>query len=125
MMMKEKRELTCIGCPMGCNLFVTIEDGKVIEVKGNTCIKGKTYAQKECTNPTRIVTSSVKVKNGELNMVSVKTQQDIPKDKIMDCIKELKDVEVEAPIQEGDIIIKNVAGTGIDIIATKNISRVV
>ncbi len=123
--MKEKRELTCIGCPIGCALFVDIENGKVIEVKGNTCMKGKNYAQKECTNPTRIVTSSVKVKNGELGVVSVKTQEDIPKGKIMDCIRELKDVEVEAPIHERDIIIKNVAGTNVNVIATKNIEYAV
>lgn len=88
--MSEMRELTCIGCPMGCLLEVTIEDGKVVDVKGNSCLRGKTYAEKECTNPTRIVTSSVKVQGGEIAAVSVKTECDIPKDKIFKCVEELR-----------------------------------
>ncbi|MDD7796114.1 DUF1667 domain-containing protein [Clostridium sp. 'White wine YQ'] len=121
--MNEKRELTCIGCPMGCMLEVSIEDNKVVDVKGNTCMRGKVYAEKECTNPTRIVTSSVKVRNGEVGAVSVKTDADIPKDKIMECIEELKGVVVDAPINIGDIIVKNIAGTKVNIIATKGIAK--
>lgn len=121
--MSEKRELTCIGCPMGCMLEVSLEDNKVIDVKGNTCMRGKVYAEKECTNPTRIVTSSVKVRNGEVGAVSVKTDADIPKDKIMECIEELKGIMVEAPINIGDIIVKNIAGTKVNIIATKGIAK--
>ena len=122
--MSEKRELTCIGCPVGCMLEVTLEDGAVIDVKGNTCLIGKNYAEKECTNPTRIVTSSVKVRNGEINAVSVKTESDIPKNKIVQCIEELKDVVVEAPVNIGDIIVANIAETGVNIIATKDIAKV-
>ncbi|KYH29519.1 MULTISPECIES: DUF1667 domain-containing protein [Clostridium] len=122
--MSENRELTCIGCPIGCMLEVSLEDNKVIDVKGNTCLKGKNYAEKECTNPTRIVTSSVKVKNGEIAAVSVKTESDIPKDKITECIKELRGLVVEAPITIGDVILKNVAGTKVNVIATKSIAKV-
>lgn len=122
--MSEKRELICIGCPVGCNLEVLIEDGKVIEIKGNSCPKGKVYGEKECTNPTRIVTSIVKVKDGKIDMVSVKTEKDIPKDKIFQCLKEFKGVVVKAPVRVGDIIIENAAGTGTNIIATKNVEYV-
>lgn len=122
--MSEKRELTCIGCPVGCMLEVILEDGVVINVKGNTCIIGKNYAEKECTNPTRIVTSSVRVRNGEINAVSVKTKSDIPKNKIMQCIEELRGVAVEAPVKTGDIILTDVAGTGVNVIATKSIAKV-
>ncbi|MBE6069399.1 MAG: DUF1667 domain-containing protein [Clostridium lundense] len=121
--MSEKRELTCIGCPVGCMLEVTLENGVVIDVKGNTCLIGKNYAEKECTNPTRIVTSSVKVRNGEINAVSVKTESDIPKSKIMQCIEELKGIVVEAPVDIGDIIVANVAETGVNVIATKGIAK--
>lgn len=124
MNMNKKRELTCIGCPIGCTLSVTLKDGKVVDVKGNTCIKGKTYAEKECTNPTRIITSSIKVKKGEIDRISVKTEKDIPKNKILDCIEAMKGVEVEAPINEGDIIIENVAGTNVNIISTKNVKNI-
>ncbi|MDF2473619.1 MAG: hypothetical protein K0R21_1401 [Anaerocolumna sp.] len=122
--MTEKREIICIGCPIGCMLEVSMEYNEVEVVKGYSCIKGKNYALKECTNPTRIVTSSVKVINGELNVVSVKTESDIPKDKIADCIRELRGLEVEAPVKSGDIIIKGVAGTTCNIIATKSIEKV-
>lgn len=121
--MSEMRELTCIGCPMGCLLEVTLEDGKVVDVKGNTCLRGKTYAEKECTNPTRIVTSSVKVKDGEIAAVSVKTEADIPKSTIFKCVEELRGVVVPAPVKVGDVVVKDIAGTGVNIIATKSVAK--
>ena len=115
------RELTCIGCPMGCPLIVTMEAGEVISVTGNTCKRGDVYARKEVTNPTRIVTSTVRVSGGDADMVSVKTKEDIPKGKIFECVKALKSVEVPAPVHIGDVLVKDVAGTGVDIVATKNV----
>lgn len=120
----ENRELICIGCPMGCQLSVKIEGHKVVEVTGNTCKRGEIYGQKECTNPTRIVTSSVYVKNGAIDVVSVKTEKDIPKGKIFDCVKALKNVVVEAPVNIGDVIVPDILGTGVNIIATKKIDKV-
>ena len=117
----ETRELICIGCPMGCPLNVEMENGEVVSVRGNTCKRGDVYARKEVTNPTRIVTSSVIVEGGSLAAVSVKTKEDIPKGKIFDIMKELKGVKVNAPVHIGDVILSNVAGTGVDIIATKNV----
>lgn len=119
----EKKSLTCIGCPMGCMLSVTLENGEVTEVTGNTCKRGDIYARKEVTNPTRIVTSTVKVSGGTLAMVSVKTKTDIPKGKIFDCVRALKTVCVKAPVHIGDVILENVADTGVDIIATKNVEK--
>lgn len=120
-MAMEKRDLICICCPLGCQMVVTIEDGKVIGTKGNTCKRGETYGIKEITNPTRIVTSTVKVNGGDRPYVSVKTKEDIPKNKIFDCMKDLKNVTVKAPIQIGDIIVDNVGGTGVPMVATNNV----
>nr|WP_294469354.1 DUF1667 domain-containing protein [uncultured Sellimonas sp.] len=117
------RQLTCISCPMGCPITVEMEDGQIINVTGNTCKRGEVYARKEVTSPTRIVTSTVKVKGGTADMVSVKTKEDIPKDKIFDCIRALKGIEAEAPVQIGDVILKDAAGTGVDIVATRNVER--
>ena len=117
------REFTCIMCPLGCSLEVTEENGQVIDVKGNTCPKGKAYGEKEVTNPTRIVTSTIRVKGGAEDMVSVKTKEDIPKGKIFDCVKALKGIEKEAPVKIGDVILKDVAGTGVDIVATKHVEK--
>ena len=120
----ETKELTCIGCPMGCALTVELNGEEVISVVGHTCKRGEDYAKKEVTNPTRIVTSSVVVTGGTLAAVSVKTKTDIPKGKIFDCVKALKEVTVSAPVHIGDVIVTDVAGTGVDVIATKNVLEV-
>ena len=119
----EKIDLICIGCPMGCPITVEMENGEVVSVTGNTCPRGDAYARKEVTAPTRIVTSTVRVTGGTLAMVSCKTRSDIPKGKIFDVVRALKDVEVPAPITIGQVLAENVAGTGVDIIATKNIAH--
>lgn len=113
-------EMICINCPMGCIMQVEITTEE-IKVSGNTCPKGKIYAEKECTNPTRIVTTSVKVEDGKLEVVSVKTEKDIPKKKIFEVLLATKKISVKAPIEVGDIIIKDVAGTGSNLVATKRI----
>ncbi|MBQ8802310.1 MAG: DUF1667 domain-containing protein [Tyzzerella sp.] len=121
------RELTCIGCPLGCALTVTLEETangvEVTDVTGNTCPKGAIYARKEVTNPTRIVTSTVRVSGGTAAMVNVKTASDIPKSKIFDCVEALKGVEIAAPVQIGDVVLANVAGTGVNIIAARSIAK--
>lgn len=119
----EKKYLTCINCPMGCALTVEMEGDEVVSVGGNTCNRGDTYARKEMTDPTRIVTSTVRVVGGKSDMVSVKTKEDIPKGKIFECIEKLKNVQVQAPIHIGDVILANAAGTGIDVIATRNVAK--
>ena len=116
----EIKNLTCIGCPMGCALTVTI-DGETITVAGNTCPHGAEYAKKEVTNPTRVVTSSVRVNGADIARVSVKTASDIPKNKIFECMKEISAAEMTAPVCIGDVVIENCAGTGVSVIATKNV----
>ncbi len=118
----EERKLTCIGCPMGCPLTVVMNGNEVVNVTGNTCKRGDVYARKEVTAPTRIVTSTVKVSGGSIDMVSVKTKEDIPKGNIFECIKALKNIVVPAPVHIGDVILENVAGTGVSIVATKNVN---
>ena len=119
--MEKRIELTCINCPMGCPLTVIVEDGKVKEVKGYTCKRGRIYGEKEVTAPSRIVTSTVPVSGGTSERVSVKTEKDIPKDMIFPCIQALKKVQVHAPVAIGDVILENAAGTGVNVIATKNV----
>ena len=115
----EVRELTCICCPLGCNMTVSIENGIPVSVTGNTCKRGEIYAKKEVTNPTRIVTSTVRLGDGR--MVPVKTASDIPKGKIMDCIRQLKEVSLDAPVASGQVILENAADTGVAVVATKEI----
>ncbi len=117
----EIRNLTCIGCPMGCPLTVKLEDTEVISIEGNSCKRGAVYGKKEVTNPTRIVTTTVRVSGGTEPVVSVKTKEDIPKDKIFACVRAMKEITVPAPVHIGDVILRDVAHTGVDIIATKNV----
>lgn len=119
----EIKNLTCINCPVGCSLKVEMDGENVICVSGNTCRRGEIYARKEVTNPTRIVTSTVKVVNGTSGTVSVKTKEDIPKEKIFACVQALRGIEVQAPVHIGDVILENVAGTGVDIVATRNVEK--
>lgn len=117
----ETRELICIGCPLGCPLTVEMKGTEVVSVTGNTCPNGDRYARKEVTDPRRTVTSTVRVLGGSLPVVSVKTAQDIPKNKIFDCMQELATIRVKAPVQEGDVIVSNIANTGVSVIATNEI----
>lgn len=117
------RDLICIGCPMGCMLQVKLDGDQVVSVTGNTCKRGEIYGIKECTNPTRIVTSSVAVEGGKIDAVSVKTANDIPKDKMFECVHCLRGIIIKAPVNIGDIIVKNIAGTGVDVVATKKVGR--
>ena len=112
------KELTCIVCPRGC--LLTIDDN--LNVTGNSCPRGAQYAKDEMTNPKRMITSIVRVKNRENMMVSVKTSTSIPKGKIFEVMAEIEKVSVNAPVHIGDIVIKDVLGTGSDIVATKEIA---
>lgn len=113
--------LTCIGCPLGCAITLEMNGDEIVSITGNTCKIGENHARKEMTNPTRIVTSTVKVIGGRLPVVSVKTAADIPKDKIFDCVRILQSVEVAAPVCIGQVIVSDILGTGVDIIATRNV----
>ena len=120
-MATEVRELTCINCPLGCSLSVTIVDGEAVAVTGQTCKRGEVYGRKEVTNPTRMVTTSVPVDGSATErMLSVKTATDIPTGRIFDVMEALKGVRATAPVRIGDVVLPNVCGTGVDIVATRN-----
>ena len=114
----EVRELTCVACPMGCQLTASIDNGVVVSVTGNTCPRGAKYAETECTHPVRPLTTTVKVEGGKHPVVSVKSADAIPKEKMFDCMKVLNEVQVQAPVKIGDVIVENICDTGINIIAT-------
>lgn len=119
----DKKEFTCIGCPMGCTLLVELMDNGEIKVTGSSCKIGDTYAVKECTNPTRILTTTLDVIDGVYTRVSVKTEKDIPKNKLFSCLKALKGLKLHAPIHIGDVVYENIEDTGVNIIATRNIDK--
>ena len=114
----EKRELTCIVCPLGCRLSVALDGNTVVSVEGNTCPRGKKYAIDECTHPMRTVTTTARTSDGGL--IAVKTDRAVPKEKMMECMRAINRITVSLPARVGDVVLKNVLGTGADVIVTAN-----
>lgn len=114
------KDMICVGCPLGCSITVEYEGTEVFSVKGNTCKRGDAYARTECTNPVRSLATTVKVCGGIHNVVPCKSAGPLPKGKIMDCMKEINAAEVKAPVALGDVLVENVCGTGINIVATNH-----
>ncbi len=114
-----KREMVCVSCPMGCAITIELDDNnEVISVTGNTCPRGDKYARQECTHPERMLTSTVKVEGGRLPVVPVKSASPIPKEMLFDAMKEVNKVTLKAPVTFGDVAVKDILGTGIDIVVT-------
>ncbi len=109
-----KEEFICIVCPRGCHIQVDGED-----ITGNLCKRGLEYVRTEITNPTRIVTSTVKTKFPDLPRVSIKTDKPVPKRKIFPIMKELDKIEITKPMAIGDVVIENILSTGANIVLTK------
>ena len=115
----ENRILTCIVCPRGCQITVKFDtDGKIAKLDGNLCKRGATYAENECTHPMRTVTSTVKCKSGAI--ISVKTSDTVPKEKIFEVMKEINRTRAKDSVKIGDVIIRDVCSLGVDVIATSN-----
>ena len=113
-----KKSLIGVSCPLGCPIEVEIENGEVVAVTGNTCKRGDAYARAEITNPVRSLTTSVKVENGVHPVVPVKSSGPVPKDKMFECMKVINSATVKAPVKIGDVVIENILGLGVDIVAT-------
>ena len=110
--------IVCIVCPKGCRLTV---DEKTFEVTGNNCPRGIVYGKNELTAPVRVLTSTVSVEGGEICRCPVRSQSPLPKGKIFDAMRQLRKVTLTAPVKIGDVVVENVCGTGVNIIATRNI----
>ena len=114
-----KKNLTCVACPLGCSITVELDDaGNILSVTGNTCKRGDAYARTEMTNPTRSLTSTVKVSGGAHPVVPVKSAAPVPKSMMFDCMKEINQVTLQAPVKIGQVVIQNILGTGVDIVTT-------
>ena len=123
--MTNKKLVTCIVCPIGCKILVKT-DGKSFELlDGNKCKRGIEYARNEALDPRRVLTTLILVKNGEWPLASVKSSKPVPKEKIFSVLKEIKKKTVNATVKSGQVVIKNVADTGIDILATKSINKLI
>ena len=120
-MAEEVTKMICITCPVGCSLEVTHEGKTVIKVEGNQCKRGVEYAEAELTDPRRMVTTTVKVRGGVHPLVPVYTAAPIPKPLIFDLLSELRKVELQAPVQVGQVVLENALGSGVDVLASRNL----
>ncbi|MCM1161949.1 MAG: DUF1667 domain-containing protein [Roseburia sp.] len=121
--MIEKKELTCIKCPRGCKILVETEQGMLLSVSGNQCKNGKEYAEKEVTAPTRALTTTVKVLHGNRKVAAVKSKGELPREKLLPAMEQIKEIAVEAPVILGETILEDLCGTGIPLVATACIMR--
>jgi len=116
-----ERMLTCIGCPMGCRLSVQLEGAEVVSVSGNTCRRGDDYARKECTAPERTVCGTVRIIGAAgMTVLPVRTASPVPKDKVLAVAEALRRSAVHAPVALGDEVLRDVAGTGVAMLATRS-----
>ena len=125
----EKLPLTCIICPMGCSMEVEVETNangqkKVVSVKDNGCKRGEQYAAKELQNPTRTLTTTIKVEGGVLPVVPVKTAGEVPKASLLQCMEVVRRASCRAPVKRGDILLYDLLGTGINVIACADVGKV-
>lgn len=117
----ETHYITCVVCPLGCNLTVSLINGQIVNLKGNNCKRGYNYALAEITNPVRVLTTTVKIKGASFPLMPVKSDIPIPKKMLFDCMKVINCVELSVPAKLGDIIIKNILNTGANIVATRTL----
>lgn len=118
-----KTEFTCIRCPVGCLLTVSLENGRFLGVTGNACGRGVDYARDESVAPTRMISSTVPLHGGALAVLPVKTAAPIAKGLVAECVKALAGVEVEAPVRMGDVVVADICGSGVDMVATRSVPR--
>ncbi|MFW5952957.1 MAG: DUF1667 domain-containing protein [Candidatus Natronoplasma sp.] len=118
------KKVVCIMCPLGCEVQAEVEDQKISKIEGYGCEDGREYAEQEIASPKRTVMSVVRCFGGNFPTVSVKTSEPVEKDEIEEVMKALSEIEVQAPVKAGEIILKNVCNLGIDVVATRSVEKV-
>ncbi|MCQ2449441.1 MAG: DUF1667 domain-containing protein [Clostridia bacterium] len=115
-----KKEIICTVCPTGCTITVEGEGSNISSIEGFTCPRGKQYAENEFIAPVRILTSTAKISGTKCPLIAVRSKTPVPKDKLFDCMEEIRKLNLTAPVKTGDVLIANVCGTGVDIVASGN-----
>lgn len=119
-----KRTLTCVVCPVGCEITVDYEGTEVKSVTGNTCKRGDAYARNEIVAPSRTLTTTVRVKGGEMPLVPVKTSKPIPKNMLFEAMKKADAYAADAPVKCGDVLIKDFIEEGTNLVACRDIAKI-
>lgn len=119
----DEKTIVCLSCPKGCRVRVKADGEDIKDISGNECPQGIEYAKNEYLNPTRILPTTVRVKNGQIALVPVKTAAPIPKEKLGEAMQKLAEVEVVAPVELGQVIVENIVDTGVNVVATRSIKE--
>jgi len=117
----EKTKMTCVVCPIGCEITVTTDGGNITDITGNACKRGEAYARTEMTDPRRTLTTTMRVQNGTRPLVAVKSSEPIQKPRLLECMRTIDSARASAPVKIGDVLISDILGTGVDIIATDDV----
>lgn len=113
----------CIGCPLGCRLEVEEDErDTIVEVRGWSCKKGERYGRQEHTDPRRMVTTTVGIEGASLARLPVKTSRPVPKDQVREVCRLLRTLHVAAPVRMGDVVLADIAGSGADVVATRDLA---
>jgi CxxC motif-containing protein len=118
---RDQREFICVTCPVGCAINAVVEDGELVEIEGHTCKRGIAFVEEELTAPRRMLTTTVRVHGGTLPLVPVRSSEPLPKEKLLDVAARLREVVVEAPVVEHQVVLSDALGTGVDIITSRAI----
>lgn len=116
-----EKTIICTVCPRGCHVKVTLNGTEVTDVADYGCKRGKEYAAAEATHPVRILTTTVKIADMPYQLLPVRSNAPVPKELLLECMKEIKAVAVAAPVKAGDVVLPNICSTGVDIVATKDL----
>ncbi|WP_408954703.1 DUF1667 domain-containing protein [Natroniella sp. ANB-PHB2] len=119
----KKELITCISCPLGCDVEFEVAEGEIKNTEGNRCSKGKEYVSNEYFNPTRVLPTTVRVAGGVLPLIPVKTEEAIPKELLEVAMRELAKVELQAPVKLGDVVIENILDTEVNVVATRDLAK--
>lgn len=114
-----KKEIICTVCPRGCHIIVEGEGDKILSVEGHTCKRGLEFATAEFSHPVRILTTTVKIADAANDLLPVRSSQPLPKEKLFECMEVIRGTQVSLPVARYDVVIADICGTGVDIVATK------
>ncbi len=121
--MSETSHYLCIGCPLGCRLEVEADGSDIIEVRGNSCKRGLTFAEQEHVDPRRFIATTVAIDGAAWPRLPVATAEALPKDRVIDVCRALHQLRLEAPVEIGEVVMADALGTGVDVVATRTLER--
>jgi CxxC motif-containing protein len=118
--MPEQAKVICITCPKGCTLDVTREGNTILQVEGSGCKRGAEYVEAETKDPRRMVATTVRVSGSMHPLLPVYTAKPFPKPRIKELLSEIRGIELQAPVKMGDVVLGDALGTGIDVLASRD-----